>query len=168
MLNKKLTKELLHTTDNYITALEKAWVVTIYDLLTQFPRDYEDRTNVLDSFSLINIKEKNTILVNLVSIENQKTANNKLLTKAIIEDKNWFLAEIVWFNRKYLSTQLSSFKWKKVIVSWKIKYSFWKVIFQSPDIETDLSKIYWEIVPIYWDINYISIKSYINNKNVNF
>jgi RecG-like helicase len=78
-------------------------------LLNNFPREYEDRTNVLDSFSFINIKEKNTILVKLLSIDNKKTANNKLLSKAVIEDKNGFLSEIVWFNRKYLVNQLRSY-----------------------------------------------------------
>lgn len=158
MLSTKLTKTILKTTDNYIKALEKAWIKTVWDLLNHFPRDYEDRTNVLDNFSLINLKEKNTILVTLLSLDNKKTSNNKLLTKAVIEDKNWFLAEIVWFNRKYLSTQLSLYKWKKVIVSWKVKYDFWKVVFQSPEIETDLSKVSWEIVPIYADLNYIPSK----------
>ena len=57
-------------------------------MLNHFPREYEDRTNVLDSFSYINIKEKNTILVKLISIENRRTANNKLLSKAVVEDKN--------------------------------------------------------------------------------
>jgi RecG-like helicase len=45
----------------------------VSDLLNHFPRDYEDRTNVLDNFSLINIKEKNTILVKLVSLNTTKT-----------------------------------------------------------------------------------------------
>jgi RecG-like helicase len=75
MLNTKLTKSLLHTTDNYIKALEKAGILTIADLLNQFPREYEDRTNVLDSFSLINIKEKNTILVKLISLNTSRTSN---------------------------------------------------------------------------------------------
>lgn len=158
MLNDKLTKKILHTTDNYIKALEKAWINTIYDFLCHFPREYEDRTNVLDTFSLINIKEKNTILVTLVSINTQKTANNKVLSKAIIEDKSGFLAEAVWFNRKYLATQLSKYTWWKILISWKVKYAFWKVSFMSPDTETDLNKVQWEIVPIYSDLNYIPSK----------
>ena len=158
MLSTKLTKSILHTTDNYIKALEKAGILTVGDLLNQFPRDYEDRTDVLDSFSLINVKDKNTILVKLLSLNNQKTANNKLLTKAVLEDKNGFLSEAVWFNRKYLGTQLKNSEWKKVIVSGKVKYAFWKVTFQSPDIETDLSKVGGEIVPIYSDLNYIPTK----------
>jgi len=85
--------------------------------LKQFPREYDDRTSVLDSFSLINIKEKNTILVKLLSVSSQKTANNKLLTKAVLEDSNGFLAEAVWFNRKYLTTQLLPHVQKKIIVT---------------------------------------------------
>jgi hypothetical protein len=56
--------------------------------VNHFPREYDDRTDVLDSFSLINIKEKNTILVTLLSISSEKTAGNKILTKAVVEDKN--------------------------------------------------------------------------------
>ncbi len=158
MLGEKLNKTLLRTTDNYIKALEKASILTVGDLLNHFPRDYEDRTNVLDSFSLINIKEKNTIIVKLLSINSQKTANNKLLTKAVIEDRNGFLSESVWFNRKYLATQLKAYEWKKVIFSWSVKYAFWKVTFQNPEVETDLDKLAWEIVPIYAELNYIPSK----------
>lgn len=158
MLWEKLTKSLLRTTDNYIIALEKAWILTVNDLLNHFPRDYEDRTNVLDSFSLINIKEKNTIIVKLLTITSTKTANNKLLTKAILEDKNGFLSEAVWFNRKYLATSLKWYEQKKVIVSWSVKYAFWKVTFQNPEVETDLDKLAWEIVPIYPELNYIPSK----------
>jgi len=158
MLPIKLTKSILKTTDKYIVALEKAWVKTVGDFLLHFPREYDDRTQVLDNFSLINIKEKNTILVKLLSINNQKTANNKILTKAVFEDKNGFLAEWVWFNRKYLVSQLKLYVWKKVILSWKVKYAFWKVTFQSAEVETDLSKIAWEIVPVYPELNYIPSK----------
>lgn len=102
-LKTPLTKTLLRTTDNYIKALEKAGLKTVEDMLLFFPREYEDRTQVLDTFSLINLKEKNTILVTLLTIENSRTSGNKILTKAILEDKNGFLAEAVWFNRKYLA-----------------------------------------------------------------
>ena len=91
MLGSVLTKLILRTTDNYTKALEKAWILTVSDLLNHFPRDYDDRTNVLESFSLINVQDKNTILVKLLTINSQKTANNKLLTKAVLEDKNGFM-----------------------------------------------------------------------------
>lgn len=150
-----ITKTLLHTTDNYIKSLEKAWITKVIDLIYHYPRDYEDRTNVLDTFSYLNLKEKNTILVTLVTLDTTRTSNWKILTKAILEDKTWFLAEAVWFNKKYFPANVLVAKWKKVLISWKVKYEYGKVSFMSPDIETDLSKIAWEIVPIYPDINYI-------------
>lgn len=155
MLQTKLTKTLLHTTDNYIKSLEKWGIVSVWDMINLYPKDYEDRTNIIDTFSYINIKEKNVILVKLLTLTNEKTSNNKLLTKAVFEDKNGFLAEWVWFNRKYFSDKLQKFIWKKVIVSSKVKYAYWKVTFQSPEIETDLSKLWWEILPVYSDVNYI-------------
>lgn len=158
MLNTRLTKSLLKTTDKYIDALEKWGITTVWDLISHYPREYDDRTEVLESFSMLNLKEKNTVLVKLISITNQKTANNKLLTKAIFEDKNWFMSEWIWFNMKFLASSLSQFKDKKVIVSWKIKYDFWKVTFSSPNVEWDLNKLEGEIIPIYSDINYIPSK----------
>lgn len=163
MLNTKLSKSLLHTTDNYIKSLEKWGILTVWDLLNLYPKDYEDRTNIIDSFSYINIKEKNVILVTLLNITNEKTSNNKLLTKAVFEDKNWFLAEWVWFNRKYFADKLQKYVWKKVIVSSKVKYAYWKVSFQSPEVETDLSKLWWEILSVYSDVNYIP-GSWISSK----
>jgi RecG-like helicase len=109
----------------------------------------------LDTFALINLKEKNTILVTLLSLETTRTSGNKLLTKAIVEDKNGFLAEAVWFNRKYLASQLKVYTGKKILLSGKVKYNYGKVSFSSPEPETDLSKISGGIVPIYSDAQYI-------------
>ena len=155
MLSTLLTKSLLHTTDNYIKSLNKWGILTIWDLINFFPKSIEDRTNILESFSYINIKDKNTILVKFISIDNSKTSNWKLLTKAVFEDKNGFMSEWVWFNRNYLATQVSKFIWKKVILSWKVKYEYWKLSFISPEIETDLSKLAGEVIPVYSDFNYI-------------
>lgn len=110
MLQNSLTKTILHTTENYIKALQKAGICTVWDMLRFFPREYEDRSEVLSSFSLINLQKKNTILVNLISLETTRTAGNKLLTKAIIEDENAYMCEAVWFNRKYLAQQLERYK----------------------------------------------------------
>jgi RecG-like helicase len=74
MLSTPLTKSILRTTDNYIKALDKAGFKTVGDALAHYPRDYEDRTDVLKSFSLLNIKEKNTCLVTLLSLDTKKTA----------------------------------------------------------------------------------------------
>lgn len=166
MLTTPLTKQLLRTTDNYIKSLAKAGITTVWEMLNFLPKSIEDRTNVLESFSYINIKDKNTIIVKLVSIDNQKTSGGKLLTKAVFEDKNGFMSEWVWFNRNYLATQLSKFVGKKLILSGKVKYEYGKLSFVSPEIETDLSKSEWEVLPIYSDCNYIP-GSWIGSKMYN-
>lgn len=158
MINTKLDLNTLNTKDNYINSLSKAWINTISDLLNHFPRAYDYRTKVLDNFSMINLKEKITILVKFISINSIRTRNNKILIKWVVEDKNWFLWEVVWFNRKFLITSLSSSIWKQVLLTWKIKYEYWKLEFVSPEINTDLTKLWWVIVPIYSDLNYISSK----------
>lgn len=155
MLSTKLTKSILHTTDNYISSLEKWWVKTIWDFISLYPRDFEDKTNVLNSFALVNLQEKNTIRAKLLNITSQTTRNNKILVKAMFEDKDEIIVEAVWFNMKFLKSSLEKFVWKEVLIFWKPKYEYWKLSFASPKIETDLSKTKGEITPVYWDVNYI-------------
>lgn len=155
MLATLLTKQLLHTTDNYIKSLNKWGIFTVGDFLNFFPKQWEDRSNILESFAFINVKEKNIISVTLVSIENTKTSQGKILTKAVIEDKNGFMSECVWFNRNYLSTQLSRFIGKQIRISWKVKYEYWKLSFVSPEIETTSTQKESDFIPVYSDFNYI-------------
>jgi hypothetical protein len=62
--------------------------------------------------------------VKLLSLDTKKTAGNKLLTKAVFEDENGFMAEAVWFNRKYFSGQMMPYVGKKILVTGKVKYAF--------------------------------------------
>lgn len=155
MLNQKLTKSLLHTTDKYIDTLAKWGINTIFDFINLLPRDIDDRTSVIDNFSLINIKDKNTAIVELLSIDSNKTARWMILVKAVFGDKNGLMAEWVWFNQRYIQNELKKYIGKKIIISWKVKYNYWKVTFNSPDFDGDLSKSWWEVIPIYSDQNYI-------------
>lgn len=155
MLHTPLTKNMLHTTDTYMKSLTKAGILTVGDMLALYPRDYEDRTHIIESFSYVNVKEKNTVLVKLISVENTRTSWGKILTKAVVEDKNGFLSEAVWFNRKYLGDKIGKITGKKIILIGKVKYDYGKLSFVGPEIETDLSKLGWEIVPVYSDVNYI-------------
>jgi len=155
MLHEPLTKKILHTTDQYIASLKKGGIVTVLDFLTYFPKDIEDRTNVLDNFSAVNIKEKNTVLVTLVSIVTVRTSGGKLLTKAVFEDAHHMLAEWVWFSRQYLGTQLKKYEKEQILISGKVKYDFGKLSFLSPEVEMNTQKLSGEIVPIYSDCQYI-------------
>lgn len=147
-----LTKNLLHTTEVYIKKLKEGWIETIYDLIWHYPRTYENKSNKLEYFSFINIKEKNSIICEIETIASERTKNNKNIIKAILKDKWWFLCEAVWFNQKYL---LNTFRWgDKVIIFGKVKYNYGKISFLSPEIE-HYSEVSKSIKPVYPEVNYI-------------
>jgi hypothetical protein len=42
-------------------------------MINLYPKDYEDRSNIIDTYSYINIKEKNIILVTLLNVVTERT-----------------------------------------------------------------------------------------------
>lgn len=147
-----IDKKLLHTTDAYIKKLEAAWITKVKDIIEHYPRTYENKSNVLEYFSYINIKDKNSIVCEIETIISERTKFGKNIIKAVIKDKSWFLSEAVWFNQKYILNQFKS--WDKILIFGKPKYNYGKLSFLSPDIEfyTTNNKT---IKPVYSDINYI-------------
>ncbi len=148
-----LTKSLLHTTDVYIKKLKEAGIETVWDFLTYFPRDIEDKSEMIEEFSLLNIKEKQVIKCKIEILTSEMTRNKKLLTKAVLVDRVGSYAEAVWFNRWFLMKNFS--QWDTVIIYGQPKYEYGKLSFSSAEIEKPSMKRR-EIVPVYSDVNYIS------------
>lgn len=147
-----LTKSLLHTTDSYIKRLQKGGIETVEDLIGHYPRTYKDKSDVLEFFSYVNIKEPNTLRVKIESITTERTRNNKELSKAVLADKSGFLSEAVWFNRKYMLQKFHA--GDSVKIYGKPKYEYGKLSFPSPDIEFAKDEGS-SIVPVYPECNYI-------------
>ncbi len=147
-----LTKALLHTTDSYIKRLQKGGISTVEDLIGHYPRTYKDKSDVLELFSYVNIREPNTLRLKIESITTERTRNNKELTKAILCDKWGFLSEAVWFNRKYMLQKFHAGDTVKIYG--KPKYEYGKLSFPSPDIEFSKDEGS-TIVPVYPECNYI-------------
>ncbi len=152
-LNTKLNKTLLHTTDKYIKSLADAGVTTIADFLELFPKNLEDKSDLLTRFSQINIKEKQTIKCKIELLTSEYTRNKKQLIKAVLVDIDGNYSEAVWFNRKFLLQKFTS--GDEVIIFGLPKYEYGKLSFPNAEIEHFREKRK-EIVPIYSDVNYIS------------
>lgn len=148
-----LDKKILHTTDKYIKSLKDAWIETTQDFLELFPKWLEDKTDLLEDFTAVNIREKQTIKCKIELINSEVTRNKKTLIKAVLTDKNGNYSEAVWFNRKFLLQKF--FSWDEVIIFGQPKYEYWKLSFPNAEIE-HYSTIRKEIVPVYSDVNYIS------------
>jgi ATP-dependent DNA helicase RecG len=148
----QLTKSLLHTTDAYMARLREAGIETVTDLLTYFPRDIEDKSDVCEQFSSLNIIDKQVVKCRIELITSENTRNKKLLIKAVLVDRDGSYAEAVWFNRKYLLQQYTS--GDTVLIYGKPKYEYGRLTFPSAEIE-HLKMVRREIVPVYSDLNYI-------------
>ncbi len=148
----QLTKSLLHTTDAYIRKLREAGVETVRDFLSLFPRGIEDKSEMIEDFSLINIKEKQAIKCTIELLTEESTRNKKLLIKAVLTDKSGFHAEAVWWNRRMILTQFHP--GDTVIIYGLAKYEYGRLSWNSADIEHYHDKRR-EVVPVYSDVNYI-------------
>jgi hypothetical protein len=42
-------------------------------MINLYPKDYEDRSNIIDTYSYLNIKEKNIILLTLLNLVSERT-----------------------------------------------------------------------------------------------
>jgi ATP-dependent DNA helicase RecG len=147
-----LTKSLLHTTDVYIKKLKEAGIETVRDFLILFPKDYEDKSDVLSDFSLVNIQEKQAIKATIELLTSEMTRNKKLLIKAVLIDARGSHSEAVWFNQRLILSKFA--KGDTVLIYGKPKYEYGRLSFPSCEIEHFSSKRQ-EIAPLYSDVNYI-------------
>lgn len=147
-----LTKTLLHTTDIYIKKLKEAGIETTSDFLMLFPREYEDKSDVINQFSLLNITEKQAVKCTIELLTNEMTRNKKLLIKAILTDSDGMHAEAVWFNQRMILSKFA--QGDTVLIFGKPKYEYGRLSFPSCDIE-HFSHKRQEIMPVYSDVNYI-------------
>lgn len=151
----QLTKELLGTTDAYIKKLARGGIHTVADLLSCYPKDIEDTSQVLDHFAYINVQEKNTIKVTVANIKKERTKYQKTLVKIIVSDSASQLCECVFFRSPWMLTQLQV--GQTIIIKGKPKYEYGKLSFPQPEIE-----IYKEdrqaLLPVYSDIQGVGAK----------
>jgi ATP-dependent DNA helicase RecG len=157
-----LTKSLLHTTDVYVKKLRETGIETVKDFLMLFPKDYEDKSDVMTQFSLLDITEKQAIKCTIELLTSEMTRNKKLLIKAVLTDSRGSHVEAVWFNQRLILSKFS--KGDTVLIFGKPKYEYGRLSFPSCEIEHFSSRRQ-EIMPAYSDINYIP-STWIRDKMV--
>ncbi len=124
-------------------------IVSIADLLTWFPRRYEDRTQMKPIRSLV-AGETATIRGTIEQLTEQRLKRGRLrLLKATISDgQDRLLA--VWFNQAYLKRQLRV--GQEVFLSGKVERKFGQIQMQSPAMEAAEANdpfLTGRIVPVY-------------------
>ena len=101
--------------------LNRLGLFTVYDLLTYFPRTYEDQS-VLTKISELQAGEKATVAGTIMNVSERKGGRRGMsILMALIGDGTGIL-QVTWFNQKYLKPKLKV--GRKVFVTGKAAYAF--------------------------------------------
>ncbi len=119
---------------------------TIFDVLYNFPRTYEDRTNIK---KIRDLREGEYVLVRakIFKMENIRTRTRKTMFRARVGDDTGFL-DLVWFQMPYLKKVLEVGKEYVFIGKVKRAYTFQIVNAEYREIEHDKT-VDGSILPVY-------------------
>lgn len=125
---------------------EKLGVFTVYDLLTFWPRRYDDYSEVLPILKI----EPGAVTVKgtVESIKTKRVRRGMHITEAVIRDES-SAVRVVWFNQPYREKYFKP--GVEYYFSGLYDYSFNRYVLQSPSVEEakDFTKNTARIVPIY-------------------
>ena len=132
---------------NRAELLKKLGINTLEDLITYYPREYEDRSKPKTIASLVDGEE--TLIEALVvsKMSEQRIRKNMTIYKLIVRDETGTCV-LTWFNQKYLKTKFILGQKYKFYGKVSVKYG--KIEMNSPvyDME-DTTKNTGKIIPIY-------------------
>ena len=101
--------------------LAKMGILTVYDLLTWFPRTYEDQS-VLTPISALRAGETATFAGRIVNVRESCTARRRLTVLTAFVEDDTGIVQVTWFNQKFLKKQLQP--GSRLFVSGKATYAY--------------------------------------------
>ena len=84
--------------------LNSIGIFNLYDLITYFPRDYEDRGKAKD---IVDLKDWEEALIKAICVSNlmeKRIRKNMVIYKLTVRDETG-LCQITWFNQRYLKNK---------------------------------------------------------------
>jgi len=101
-------------------ALLNLGITTIYDLLTHYPRRYEDRS-VVTKLSEAKVGETETISGILVNVTEHNPRRGLKMLKAVVNDGSGFL-QMTWFNQPFVKKNLKI--GRRIFATGKMNYAY--------------------------------------------
>ena len=101
-------------------ALEKLGIVTMYDLLTHYPRAYENHSSLTKIDDII--EGETAVIVGRIGNITSREARGLTIINAYIADDTGYI-RLTWFNQKYLLNKLRDNM--RLLVIGKAKYDQW-------------------------------------------
>ena len=156
-------KKQLKTNDRYLKILQKNWINNLKEFFQYFPRDYENRENLV-TLDQINILDKAICSVKWFITDKrffQRWARKTFTIK--FNDEKWNRWEIVIYNSAFLASKIKVNSW--YIIVGKPYFKYGKFSFSNPEIiETEAiddnvdqqnDPSFGRIYPIYSELNWI-------------
>lgn len=127
--------------------LNKLGIFTLEDLITYYPREYEDRSKPKVIASLVNDEEALIEAVVVSKMSEQRIRKNMTIYKLIVRDETG-ICTITWFNQSYLKNKFVIGKKYKFYGKASVVYG--RIGMNSPVYDTEeTSKNTGKIIPIY-------------------
>ncbi|AIS52577.1 ATP-dependent DNA helicase RecG [Thermoanaerobacter kivui] len=127
--------------------LKKLGINTVEDLLFYFPKDYENRSEILKIEDL-KVGEKQTFRAYIAGSAREIKTSRLVITKIPVKDGTGAV-ELVWYNQPYIK---NNFKiGEEYIISGKLQFKYGQLMIENPAIEKsdDVKLNTGRIVPIY-------------------
>ena len=148
---------------NRVKLLNKLGIYNLKDLITYYPRTYEDRSKPKNIIEAIDGEE---VLLEAYAMGrvNEIRLRGKTMQKLIIKDETG-VATVTWFNQSYLKNKFVT--GKKYLFYGKVNNSFGKITMNSPVFDEEgKSSNTGRIVPIYpltYNLSQNTIRRIIEN-----
>ena len=147
-----------------VKSLNKLGIYTLEDLITYYPRTYEDRSKVKKMDELENGEEGLIEAICVSRISEIRIRKNMTIYKLIVRDET-ATCEITWFNMPYLKTKFKIGNRYKFFG--KVKRTASKIEMNSPIFEEAENSINTgKIIPIYpsiYELTQNTLKNIMNN-----
>ena len=132
---------------NRAALLQKLGINTLEDLITYYPREYEDRSKPKMIASLVDGEEALIEAMVVSRMSEQRIRKNMTIYKLIVRDETGTCL-LTWFNQSYLKNKFTLGQKYKFYGKVSVKYG--KIEMNSPVYDTEeTSKNTGKIIPIY-------------------
>ena len=102
-------------------AFARLGIQTVYDLLTYYPRAYEDQSRVTP-IARLHAGERATVLAVIQRVtERQARRRGFTILTVLLGDETGY-AQVVWFNQRFLKTKLR--EGRRILLTGKAEYAY--------------------------------------------
>lgn len=129
---------------------QKVGVTTVRDLITYFPRRYEDRS-AIPNIGTLNPGTWVTVRGRLIDIDSRPSRGGMVILRATISDRTGSVT-LVWFNQPWVRKALTKFE-GEILAYGQVKAANWGVEMHAPEWELiepgEDSEQFGRIIPVY-------------------